>query len=585
MPGHDRELPTQRGHEYRDIHVEGGKSHFGDAYYFGRLARDCNLKQNTDCNPGLDSPLNRLPFAKDAPFNSYARQDDPTCLPNTRVDVLQEIYNWADGQDDRCIFWLYGLAGTGKSTIARTVARRYYEEKRLGASFFFSRGGGDVGHAGGFVTSIAVQLASHVPSLQHYICEAITERCDIANQSLRDQWRQLILRPLSKLDSDSCQFSCILLVVDALDECDNENNVRTILDLLAEARSLKTFRLRSLITSRPEVPIRYGFHQMPRSEYQDLILHGILPAIVDNDISIFLEHDLGLLGQERALNPRWPGEDVIKRLVRKAHGLFIWAATACRFIRDGRQFATERLDMILEDSSTSITPPAKHLDDIYATVLGHSIRSNYTDGEKEKLYSRLRHLLGSIIILFSPLSSDSLNRLLYDMKQDIELILEDLHAILDIPKDRIRPLRLHHPSFRDFLLNKERCGKFWVDEKQTHRTLADSCIRLMFSALRQDICGVGAPGVLVPHVQKTQVERCIPPEVQYACLYWVQHLQNSGAQLCDNDQVHQLLQNHLLHWFEALGWMQKVSEGILAIISLESIASVSHTRCTFKVSN
>src|ERR1700728_4300026 len=124
----------------------------------------------------LDALLNRLPFATDAPFNSYNKQHAPTCLPDTRVDLLQEIYDWADGQDERCIFWLNGLAGTGKSTIARTVAYRYFDQKRLGASFFFSRGGGDVGHAGKFFTSFAVQLARNVPQIQRFISDAVTEQ-------------------------------------------------------------------------------------------------------------------------------------------------------------------------------------------------------------------------------------------------------------------------------------------------------------------------------------------------------------------------------------------------------------------------
>jgi hypothetical protein len=128
-----------------------------------------------------------LPYAKDAPFNSYAKQYDPTCLENTRVELLREIYKWANGGDERCIFWLSGLAGTGKSTIARTVARRYFDQKGLRASFFFSRGGGDVGHAGKFITSIALQLASSIPGIHQYICDAVTEHNDIASQSLRDQ--------------------------------------------------------------------------------------------------------------------------------------------------------------------------------------------------------------------------------------------------------------------------------------------------------------------------------------------------------------------------------------------------------------
>jgi hypothetical protein len=119
----------------------------------------------------LNNVLSTLPSAADASFNAYQRQHDPTCLPDTRVDLLRDIYSWADGQDERCLFWLNGLAGTGKSTIARTVARNYFEQKRLGASFFFSRGGGDVGHAGKFVTTIALQLASSVPSLDQYVEE------------------------------------------------------------------------------------------------------------------------------------------------------------------------------------------------------------------------------------------------------------------------------------------------------------------------------------------------------------------------------------------------------------------------------
>ena len=39
-----------------------------------------------------------------------------------------------------------GMAGTGKSTISRTVAHEYNKQKRLGASFFFSKGDGDAGH-------------------------------------------------------------------------------------------------------------------------------------------------------------------------------------------------------------------------------------------------------------------------------------------------------------------------------------------------------------------------------------------------------------------------------------------------------
>ena len=353
----------------------------------------------------LNSMLNRLPYAAEAPFNSYYKQRENTCLENTRVNALQDIFKWADGQNKHFIFWLNGLAGTGKSTIARTVARKYFKE-RLRASFFFSRGGGDVSHAGKFVTSITVQLANNVPALKRYICDAITDRSDIASQSLRDQWRQLVLGPLSKLDGKSC-WSSYILVVDALDECDNEN-IRIILRL-SEARSLETVRLRVFLTSRPEISIRYGFYQIPEAEHHDFVLHNISPAIIDHDITIFLEYNLRLIREEFSLEASWPGEVVIKHLVRSASGLFIWAATACRFIREGRRFAADRLSTILkddpmgdstadsiDDSSTdgstihnSAIVPEEHLNKIYITVLVNSVR-NYNRQEKKMVQAAER---------------------------------------------------------------------------------------------------------------------------------------------------------------------------------------------------
>ena len=467
------------------------------------------------------------------------------------------------------------MAGTGKSTIARTIAREYSERVRLGASFFFARGGGDVGHAGKFVTSIAVQLASSVPTLRRHISNAVTEHSNIASQSLRDQWQLLVLGPLSKLDSNGCRASYVL-VVDALDECDDNNNIRIILQLLAEARSLKTVRVRVFLTSRPEVPIRHGFYQISKTEHYNFVLHNISPSVVDHDISTFLKYNLKLIGEENAQDPSWPGAEVIKTLAQSASGLFIWAATACRFIREGL-FADERLRTLLKGGAFAAATPEEHLNGIYITVLQNSIQSGFSQQDKEKFCSMLRDILGSVVVLFSPLSVDSLSRLLVTPKQRLDRMLKDLHAILDIPNDHTRPLRLHHPSFRDFLLNKNRCGdsNFWVEEKRAHQMLADSCIQLMSTSLKKDICGVRSPGWLATNIESSQLEQCLPLEVQYACLYWVQHLQKSCVILDDNYYVHAFLQEHLLYWLEALSLMGKTSDGVRTLSSLESYISVS----------
>ncbi len=333
--------------------------------------------------------------------------------------------------------------------------------------------------------------------------------------------------------------------------------------------SLTKVRLRVLVTSRSEVPIRYGVCQIDITERRDFVLHDMDPAIVDDDISIFLRHEMRSIGQEWALGTGWPNEQAFKQLVLNASGLFIWAATACRFIREGREYAAERLSTMLA-GSTSILAPEHHLNNVYMKVLESTVHGGYLENEKKDKYLLLKQVLGALVLLDSPLSINSLSKLLCLPVKIIHRGLADLHAILDIPKEANAPLHLHHPSFRDFLLDKDRCSNlhFWVDERQVHQKLATSCIQLMSAFLRRDICGVDAPGTLITDVESSRVEQCLPREVQYACLYWANHFERSGAQLSDNDQVHRFLHEHLLHWLEALSWIERTLEGIDALLSL-----------------
>jgi hypothetical protein len=412
-----------------------------------------------------------------------------------------------------------------------------------------------------------------VSGIRRHISNALLQRPEIASQSLRDQWQSLVLEPLSKLKGPAI----FVLVIDALDECEGSNDTQLIVQLLAMSGSLKHVRLRVFLTSRPEVPIQYGLNQVPDAERRDFLLHKVSPSIIDHDIRLFLEHRLSLIGKEEGQELGWPGAEVIQSLVRSASGLFIWAATACRFISESL-FAEERLHMLADGSDRdSAASPEQQLNQLYLTVLQKSIQSSYTARELASYHSMMRRILGSIAALSSPLSVSSLGMLILIPEQRVNRMLRELHAILDIPKDYGQSLRLHHPSFRDFLFSKDRCvdGNFWVDEKQSHAALAGNCIQLMSNTLKQDICGVKAPGTLVADVGKDRVAQCIKPELEYACINWIHHLVKGSTQLHDGDQVNSFLEEHFLHWLEALGWLGKVSEGIHAISLLESSFPVS----------
>src|SRR6266480_4442882 len=151
--------------------------------------------------------LEKIPSAPGAAFDSFTDELNARCHPDTRVGLLHQIREWAKDRQGKCIFWLEGMAGTGKSTISRTVAHTFASQKRLGASFFFTRGGGDLALANKFFTTLARQLANMLPSFKRSICTVISGNPDIAQKHLRDQWKQLVFQPLSAAESGSLQSS------------------------------------------------------------------------------------------------------------------------------------------------------------------------------------------------------------------------------------------------------------------------------------------------------------------------------------------------------------------------------------------
>ena len=217
--------------------------------------------------------------------------------------------------------------------------------------------------------------------------------------------------------------------------------------------------------------------------------------------------------------------ETIRHLVRKAAGLFIWVATASQFIGDGgTHLGPDRLSDILKGSSSDIEPE-EELNNIYTKVLDNSIGAHLKQREKDKAYKMLREALGSIVTLFSPLSAHSLAQMQRMPEHKVGAMLGGLHSILDIPKDPTRPVRLHHPSLHDFLLSPQRCRDphFWVDEKNAHEALANHCIQLMSQKLnKKDLCGLGDPGAKAAEVPPDKIQHCLPPELQYACEYWVE---------------------------------------------------------------
>jgi hypothetical protein len=464
---------------------------------------------------------------------------------------------------------LNGAAGTGKSTVARTVARTFADQGQLGGSFFFKRGEGERGNATRFFTTIAAQLAVRRPDIAPGIQMAIDADPAISEKAFVDQFERLIFKPLSEVAH--LQNSAHLIVIDAIDECERDSDIRTILHLLSRTRSLKPVLLRVFVTSRPEFHIRLGFKQMPDGTYEDLTLQEVARQTIQHDLRIYIEHKLSQIQQERSLPIGWPSKEQIEILVEQAVPLFIFAATVCLYIGDPRDNPRKRLDIILEYPKTK----ASQLDTTYLPILNQLFKEDDVEEIERRAYE-FREIVGNIIVLQAPLSIMSLARLLNIPQEDIMCRLDSLHSVLSIPTSNDVPIRLLHLSFRDFLVDTaKKKSPFWVDERARHEGLASYCLELMSgpSGLRQNMCDI-KPGSFNSDIHDEKVLSHLPPELQYACRYWVYHLQQSQHYICSGDSADKFLQKHFLHWLEALGLIRETHKCTLLIQELHTLTDV-----------
>lgn len=521
---------------------------------------------------GIDQKIDlaKLPIAEGANFDSEMNEAHE-CLEGTRVELLDEIMDWVDDPQGKTIFWLSGVAGTGKSTISRTVARKLQERELLGASFFFKRGEGDRGKALRFITTIAMQFMVALRQLRTKIATVIDDDLTITSKSLKEQFDNLLLRPLLSMELSNGQRLPFVVVVDALDECE-ERSIETIIRLLPRVQESKTIQLKVFITSRPEHPIFEGFEQI-EGEHKDIVLHEIERRTIERDMDIFFKNRLSNIREKRNLSDQWPGESRTRALMDMAMPLFIFGATVCLLLEDYRWDPDDSLNDILKRQYNN-----SNLDKTYLPVLDKLLEGQDRRAQNE-LVKQFRQVVGTIVALESPLSIASLSKLINMEESPIRHRLSSLHSVLNIPEDNEKPVRMFHLSFREFLLHPEtkEKTKFSVDGQSTHRDLAQRCIAVMMDSkrgLRKNICGLPNCGTSRDDIATEKIEERFPAELRYAIRYWVHHLTQGALNIFNKDGVYTFLETHFLHWLEAMSILGHLPETIGSVNKLLSIVQV-----------
>ncbi|KAJ5697656.1 hypothetical protein N7488_011340 [Penicillium malachiteum] len=521
--------------------------------------------------------LTELKIAEEASYNANTGEEYQECLPKTRQKLLEEIKDWATDQD-KTVFWLQGMAGTGKSTISRTVARWLDEEGLLGGSFFFKKGGTDREDAKRLFTTLTKQILKRLPQLQEPVKTAIEEACGIGSSNPQEQFDELLFKPLKNLDLGLKSPLILVVVIDALDECQVPADVAAFCKTLPKLNDLRYIRLRFFITSRPEPPIIKGFQPIDNDE---VILHEIESSIIKDDLGVFLRERLGRIRDGYRLAESWPGEEITSILVNMAVPLFIYAATIYRFLNCEDEPPNDRLQAILSSRSTEgkdvIDNEYSKLTGIYLPVLNHVISQK---GPKESIswMNDFRRIVGAIALLFSPLSAISLAGLLRLDEIKVCSRLNTLRSVVSVPKHSDAPVQLLHLSFREFLVDDSASADFCINEQAGHTQLAKDCIKYMKCierGLKRDICDLSDSGTRRLGIDNNTLQNHVPPELRYACRYWISHLDKGDQSDTDWKLIEEFLKLHFLHWLEVMSLFGWVSETIGQITVLQSLAEKS----------
>jgi len=445
-----------------------------------------------------------------------------TCLRGTRESILDGILLWARDPQDRHVFWLNGLAGTGKSTIAQTFAGMVANNGTLGASFFCSRDYLNRKELKNIFPTLAYQLACRYPTFRKQIIRIIKQDPSVAHNSLISQLKDLIVDPLF-LTGISC-----VIVVDALDECVDDQPASAILSVLG--RYVKQLPLiKFFITGRPESRIRDGF-RLPLLEpfTQIFLLHGVELSNVDEDIRLYLEEKLTAVAKRRSdidLSDPWPCDEDLTALTRKSSGLFIFASTLARFIESEHHEPRGRLRLVVTLPDSTVHEGRAGIDPLYVQVLMHG----FSDVNEAMVFANLRRVLGAVILAFNPLSRAQIANILNINIPLIKTTLRHLHSVLLIPNEDSKEIRFFHKSFPDFLQDHGRCSdsKFFISSPVHHADMALGCLELL-KKLKQNPCDLPdfAMNREVANVPEL-LEDKVGAASRYACSYWAMHIRSS----------------------------------------------------------
>jgi len=490
-----------------------------------------------------------------------AQPDSAGCMAGTRTRLLFKLVQWAIS-DPKRVYWLVGMAGTGKSSIALTLCRMLRNEASVvfGGSFFCSRSSSCIAQkdARRIFPTLSRLLADVSPEFATALAAEIDKDARIAFKPVHEQIGPLLRQPLSALAPSSVP---IVFVIDALDELTDERELTELLKLISDFQS--DVPVKFILTSRPEMHIRDT--QITSSENNTIMkLHTIEPAEVQQDIRKYIVGTFAKAAKET----NWYTTADVDALAQLSDDLFIFASTALHYILDADHddIRSARLHQVTLAVVQSIVVTAQ-LDAVYEMVVTGAFNSVSFDAEEQ---NQLKLILACIVTSRSLLTVQALADLLNIRLDIVRSSLRRLHAIVHVPEDDYVPgLRTIHLSLDDYLFSRAP-DRIRIPRSLGHGTLAHACLNIIGSELHFNVSRSSSSYESNPRTRPVN----ITPSLEYACIHWAHHIDivepsdEADSNLLSFDAlIDRKFCPNLLFWLEVLSVLQAVGRaaGLLRI--------------------
>ena len=484
------------------------------------------------------------------------------CMEGTRKVLLKKITDWVTSTSGHGgvlhgnTYWIYGLPGIGKTSLAHSICASLDDQEQLAGAFFCRRDDPELSEPRNILPTLIHKLAIIFPPFRRIVAERLRTNPNVTPESMK---LSLFLEFIRKLPGSPKKP--LIFVIDALDECGSAQSRPDILKTLTDAAAQAPW-LKIIITSRPEVDIHQFFNDPTQLSHFQYDLTA--DKETTSDLRIFAKERFRRVALMWFLQSPWPEQSLLEGVISRAAGLFIFIETLALALEHCND-PTELLKATLLDSAR---PGLTSLYGLYSSIV---------KARKVQQNIEFRQMIGVLLITapYRPLSEETIAELASVRPNLVKMWVADLSSMLYRDEGAGGGIRARHLSISDFFVSDDCHPNYQVNLRGANVELGITCLNKMVEQLRFNICKLEDSRLANKDVKDlpSRIKENISDVLQYSSLHWSNHLcftPDTG-----NRRVWECLKKFFegpypLYWIEVLSIMGNLGVGLPSLRKLTS---------------